>query len=388
MRFAIEPIVHHLQLIGIYLGFSLGVLRLFRFKKNRLNVVYGINFICISFFLYLGSDADFYRAQAGSSTTYNQSLVFFGLIIYACAITRSLMRRAIGLEVKKHDLGINLLLSIAAMVVLRSVLQEEIPLNIAGNAISLLITTFTFVEITNSIQTRGLPSIYFNLSIMAAFMCLALLLDLIGIFRNDIQFRVLSNMTASVLIVYFHLLEIYFPIITDKKTITSLSVAHRLYKRKETVIQIQAKTARKRSELPENRVTLKEGELIRIEEKLALFLEEKRFLDEELRLPDLSAYLGISVHQASLYLNQYKNLSFADFINQHRIEEAKRLIVLDVNKNLIDIGLECGFNSYSPFHRACIRFTGYSPKDLKNLILKKEDPKVVHLSDIAEKRTT
>ncbi|TGK13762.1 helix-turn-helix domain-containing protein [Leptospira kmetyi] len=314
--------------------------------------------------------------------------MFFGLIIYACAITRSLMRRAIGLEVKKHDLGINLLLSIAAMVVLRSVLQEEIPLNIAGNAISLLITTFTFVEITNSIQTRGLPSIYFNLSIMAAFMCLALLLDLIGIFRNDIQFRVLSNMTASVLIVYFHLLEIYFPIITDKKTITSLSVAHRLYKRKETVIQIQAKTARKRSELPENRVTLKEGELIRIEEKLALFLEEKRFLDEELRLPDLSAYLGISVHQASLYLNQYKNLSFADFINQHRIEEAKRLIVLDVNKNLIDIGLECGFNSYSPFHRACIRFTGYSPKDLKNLILKKEDPKVVHLSDIAEKRTT
>ncbi|TGM08640.1 AraC family transcriptional regulator [Leptospira barantonii] len=388
MTFAIEPIIHHLQLIGIYLGFSLGILRLFRYKKNRYNVVYGINFICISFFLYLGSDADFYRRQAASSSTYNQSLIFFTLVIYACTITRSLMRRAIGLEVKKNDLGINLLFTLTVISVLSFVLKEEIPLNIAGNAISLLITTFIFVEITSSIQTRGLPSLYYNLSIMSAFMCIALLLDLIGIFRNDIQFRVLSNMTASVLIVYFHLLEIYFPIITDKKTITSLSVAHRIHKRKETVIQIQAKTARKRSELQESKVILKEGEVIRIEEKLRLFLEEKRFLDEELRLPDLSAYLGISVHQASLYLNQYKNLSFADFINQHRIEEAKRLILLDMNKNLIDIGLECGFNSYSPFHRSCIRFTGYSPKDLKSLILQKEDPKVILLSDISEKRTT
>lgn len=388
MKFAIESVVYHLQLIGIYLGFSLGVLRLFRYKKNRQNIVYGINFICISLFLYLGSDVDFYRSQAVSDNTYNQSLIFFGLIIYACAMSRSLMKRAIGLEVKRNDLGINLLFSLTAMFLLGLVLKEETPLNIAGNAISLLITTFTFVEITNSIQTRGLPSIYYNLSIMAAFMCVAHLLDLIGIFRNDIQFRLISNMTASLLVVYFHLLEIYFPIITDKKTITSLSVAHRIHKRKETVIQIQAKTARKRSELQESKVMLKESELIRIEEKLKLFLEEKRYLDEELRLPDLSAYIGISVHQASLYLNQYKNLSFADFINQHRIEEAKRLILMDMNKNLIDIGLECGFNSYSPFHRACIRFTGYSPKDLKTLLLKKEEQKVILLSEISEKRTT
>ncbi|MBM9579713.1 AraC family transcriptional regulator [Leptospira sp. 201903070] len=354
-----------------------------------MNVFYGITFICISLFLYIGGESDFYLLQAQSGSHYDLSLIFFGLIIYSCFMCRSLMRKSIGLEIRNNDAGINLLFTFAINFVLSFIFRDEITFNIAGNFVSITITAYTFVEITSSIHTRRLPKIYYHLTVIAFFMTFALILDMIAIFKNDLRFHLLSNVIPGLLLVYFHLLEIYAPVITDKKTMSSLSIERRLQRRKESVALIQEKTNRKRTDSSsENKGLLKENDLARIEDRLKSFLDEKRFLDEELRLPDLSAYLGISVHQASLYLNQYRNTSFTDFINQNRVEEAKRLILEETNKNLIDIGLECGFNSYSPFHRACIRFTGYSPKDLRNLVLKKEDPKPTLIPEIGERRTT
>ncbi|WP_241686851.1 helix-turn-helix domain-containing protein [Leptospira stimsonii] len=388
MIFDFDKVINHLHLIGIYLGFSIGLLRLYRFKKNRMNVLYGITFICISLFLYIGGDSDFYLLQSQTGSHYDWSLLFFGLIIYSCLMCRSLMRKSIGLELRSNDAGINLLFTFTINFVLSFIFRDEVTFNIAGNLVSIAITSYTLVEITTSIHTRKLPKIYYHLTVMAFFMTFALVLDVIAIFKNDLHYHLISNVIPGLLLVYFHLLEIYAPIITDKKTMSSLSLEQRLQRRKESVALIQEKTNRKKSEPSESKGLLKDNDLVRIEERLNSFLDEKRFLDEELRLPDLSAYLGISVHQASLYLNQYRNTSFTDFINQKRIEEAKRLILEETNKNLIDIGLECGFNSYSPFHRACIRFTGYSPKDLRNLVLKKEAPKPPLVPDIGERRTT
>ncbi|WP_141638806.1 helix-turn-helix domain-containing protein, partial [Leptospira interrogans] len=36
--------------------------------------------------------------------------------------------------------------------------------------------------------------------------------------------------------------------------------------------------------------------------------------------------------------------------------------------NLLQIALECGFNSASSFHRACVKFTGKSPREFRKLI--------------------
>ncbi|TGK37475.1 AraC family transcriptional regulator [Leptospira gomenensis] len=376
MTFTFESIVQHLQLIGAYLGFSIGVLRLVRYKKNRVNLIYGITFLAIGLFLALGFEASGSLPEPGMEmgSEYNLSLLYFGLVIFSCAIVRYLMRRSIGLnEVKSKEIGLCLTGTFGALFFLSLFFRNETAMNVAGNAICALITSYTLVEITSSIRTRKLPRVYFNLALISFFMCLSVLLDLIGILRGDIRFRQVSNFIPGLLLVYFHLLEIYYPMITDKKTIRSLSLTYKINRHQENVSAqlTQPKTPRKKLDVSENKNLLKESDLNRIEERLKFFLEEKRYLDEELRLPDLAAYLGVSVHQASLYLNQYKNMSFTDFINQNRIEEAKRLILEETNRNLIDIGLECGFNSYSPFHRACIRFTGFSPKELRNMVLQK-----------------
>ncbi|EMJ46768.1 DNA-binding helix-turn-helix protein [Leptospira santarosai str. HAI1349] len=91
----------------------------------------------------------------------------------------------------------------------------------------------------------------------------------------------------------------------------------------------------------------------------------KGFKDEELRLPDFAVDLGLTTHQASKYLNKYIKMSYVDFLNYHRINEVMDMIRTKSDYNLLNIALECGFNSASSFHRASIKFTGKSPRNLR-----------------------
>ncbi|EKS00495.1 transcriptional regulator, AraC family [Leptospira mayottensis 200901122] len=61
-------------------------------------------------------------------------------------------------------------------------------------------------------------------------------------------------------------------------------------------------------------------------------------------------------------------MRFTDFLQFHRINEVKDMIRINANYNLLNIALECGFNSASSFHRACVKYTGKSPRDLKKEI--------------------
>ncbi|RHX89702.1 helix-turn-helix domain-containing protein [Leptospira stimsonii] len=386
MIFDFDKVIIHLNQLGIYFGFLIGLWKLSRFKKNRMNVFYGITFICIgSLFLYIGGDSVFYLLESDTGIHYDWSLPFYGLIIYSCLMCRSLMRKSISLELRNNDVGINLLFTFTINLVLSFIFRDEVTLKIAGNLISIAITSYTFAEITTSIHTRRFPKKYYQLIVLSLFMTFALALDTIAILKSDLRYHLIPSLIPALLLVYLNLLEIYTTVIADKKTLNSLSTEERLFEREGSATLIQKEGNRKIIDSSNHKGLLKEEQLARIEERLIFFMEEKRFLDEELRLPDLSAFLGISLHHASLYLNQYRKTSFTDFINQKRIEEAKRLILEETNKNLIDIGLACGFNSYSPFHRACIRFTGYSPKDLRNLVLKKEAPKSPLVPEIEQK---
>ncbi|WP_406600715.1 helix-turn-helix domain-containing protein [Leptospira sanjuanensis] len=119
----------------------------------------------------------------------------------------------------------------------------------------------------------------------------------------------------------------------------------------------------------EEKNLLKEDDLKRAEERLSAFIAAKLYADDSIRLIDLSAYLGISLHQASFYLNNYKNTGFSDFINRNRMNDAVRLLSEKQNMNLLDIAFECGFNSYTSFHRACKKWAGDSPKGLRKKAL-------------------
>jgi len=99
----------------------------------------------------------------------------------------------------------------------------------------------------------------------------------------------------------------------------------------------------------------------------ALMEEEKVFLDPDLTLKKLSQRLGIHYNHLSRIINEKHGESFNNFINRHRIEEAKRRLTDPAfdDKNILEIMLATGFYSKSTFNTAFRKFTGSSPSDFR-----------------------
>ena len=99
----------------------------------------------------------------------------------------------------------------------------------------------------------------------------------------------------------------------------------------------------------------------------ALMEEEKVYLDPDLTLKKLSQRLGIHYNHLSRIINEKHGESFNNFINRHRIEEAKKRLsdpAFD-DKNILEIMLATGFYSKSTFNTAFRKFTGSSPSDFR-----------------------
>lgn len=103
---------------------------------------------------------------------------------------------------------------------------------------------------------------------------------------------------------------------------------------------------------------------LELKAKLEAIMEnEKPYLNNELRLNDLADLLLISRNQASQIINEHYNLSFFDFINKYRIEEAIKLLLNNDTENLnnTQIAYSSGFNNRASFYKAFKKFTNESP---------------------------
>jgi AraC-like DNA-binding protein len=99
--------------------------------------------------------------------------------------------------------------------------------------------------------------------------------------------------------------------------------------------------------------------------RLHQVMAEKPYTDSELTLQKLAERLGISSHHLSQIINERLNQNFFDFVNAHRIEEAKRLL-LDPRKkhfSILGVAEEVGFNSKSTFNAAFKKHTAMTPSE-------------------------
>ncbi|HOP63895.1 MAG TPA: helix-turn-helix domain-containing protein [Spirochaetota bacterium] len=88
---------------------------------------------------------------------------------------------------------------------------------------------------------------------------------------------------------------------------------------------------------------------------------EKVFLNEDICLNMLAGELGIEPYQLSQIINENFNKNFNSFINSYRIDEAKRLLIEEVNRTVFSISYAVGFNSPAPFYEWFQKLTGISP---------------------------
>jgi AraC-like DNA-binding protein len=90
---------------------------------------------------------------------------------------------------------------------------------------------------------------------------------------------------------------------------------------------------------------------------------DRMFLNPELDLPVLARSIDISPHELSYVLNEGFSMSFFEFVNHYRVEEAKRLLLSDEYRHLSLLGIayEAGFNSKTTFNNNFKKATGLSP---------------------------
>jgi len=94
-----------------------------------------------------------------------------------------------------------------------------------------------------------------------------------------------------------------------------------------------------------------------------LMHREKVYLEADLGLPSLALRMNLSSHELSYLLNEGFGKNFFQFVNEYRIEEAKRLLLSPQHHhlNMLGVAYEAGFSSKTTFNTTFKRLVGLSP---------------------------
>jgi AraC family transcriptional regulator len=100
---------------------------------------------------------------------------------------------------------------------------------------------------------------------------------------------------------------------------------------------------------------LRERQLLRVLE----YINEQ--LEQDIKLADLAALLDISQFHFSHLFKQSMGTSPYQYLIQQRVERAKQLLK-QTERSIMDIALDCGFNSHSHLSKQFRQLTGVTPK--------------------------
>ena len=89
-------------------------------------------------------------------------------------------------------------------------------------------------------------------------------------------------------------------------------------------------------------------------------------MNEKLSLYKVASEIHVSKSYLSSLFIHCTGYSFSNYINKIKIEESKT-ILKTTQKPILDIAIECGFNSQSYFCSTFKKFAGISPTKYRNL---------------------
>ncbi|EMO67717.1 DNA-binding helix-turn-helix protein [Leptospira kirschneri str. 200803703] len=347
---------------AVVIGFLLGFSKLF--SSDGFNKSYGSVLQSAAFFLILNNGI-----LIDQGTLRNDSRMLFGsyygLVLYS-SLAVFVCFQYILESLDNPWIYCKKLLGIIPVTILLSYFIPDFYFISFTDILGFAISIFTFIWSLRKVLKSNKPILYLNLPFLSFLISICFVFDFLGTVFNKKDFFLLTEMIPGSVICYTLILERFFPSLFNKTATVTIPDSN-------ITNEIELETIPEVKETQKNKYPsrdLLEGiYLEKVKIKLNHFLDSKGFIDEELRLPDFATDLGLSTHQASYYLNQYLNMSFTDFLQFHRINEVKNMMRIKANYNLLNIAFECGFNSASSFHRACVKYTGKSPRDLRQELL-------------------
>ena len=100
---------------------------------------------------------------------------------------------------------------------------------------------------------------------------------------------------------------------------------------------------------------------------VALMEKEQMYLNPELKVGDVADALGVSRNAVSVCINSHQGCSFSQYVNDYRLQHAKRLLSETPDMKISAVGLESGFANERTFFRAFKSATDMTPKEWKEL---------------------
>jgi AraC-like DNA-binding protein len=146
---------------------------------------------------------------------------------------------------------------------------------------------------------------------------------------------------------------------------TSINQAVKFLKSEE-IIEEETDTQRYK------RSSLKMDDRIRIIDELeATMKEEELFANTKLTIDDLAQRLGVNSKYLSQSINEAYNRNFYIYINELRVEKAKKYLCTEshANYSIEGIAQQVGFQSKSSFYTAFKKITGLTPSAYREKVL-------------------
>ncbi|PJZ57405.1 helix-turn-helix domain-containing protein [Leptospira barantonii] len=351
---------------GVGTGIVMAIAKLYSGKRDEFSKSYGTILLSVSVFLMANNRVIFPQETDPRLAQDPVFLgVYFGLVLYASSAVLICMMFILDRLQNPWQYCKKILWIVPIALIAAFAIPGTIYIGLC-DSIAILITLYTTGWSIREILSLEEQKVFFNFPFITAMITTSLILDLIGTLMNSTRMLMFSELIPGVMIAYITLIERFYPVLFSRayggesaKTLMD----------SQAFIDSPVDALIESDGLTESGRNILEGvELEKIEERINSFLQVRGYADEELRLPDFASYLGLSTHQASYYLNKHMSMKFADFLNMNRIEDVKRNLRSKSHMNLLQIALECGFNSASSFHRACVKFTGKSPREFRKLI--------------------
>ncbi len=117
---------------------------------------------------------------------------------------------------------------------------------------------------------------------------------------------------------------------------------------------------------------LTESLSLELKEHLQYLLDhEKIYKQNDITLQKLTELLDTTRHNTSQIINEHFGLNFFELMNKYRIEEAKKLLKGEKNKNfnIIDVAYEVGFNNKVTFNKSFKKYNQITPSEYLKLFV-------------------
>lgn len=96
-----------------------------------------------------------------------------------------------------------------------------------------------------------------------------------------------------------------------------------------------------------------------------LMIEKELYKNPDIKLNEIAKEINLSGHRLSQLLNDNSKKSFALYVNEFRVAEAKKLLGTNDQFTLEAIGFDAGFSSKSTFYAIFKKLTGLTPAQYK-----------------------